>query len=321
MTKDNKKVDVIKPPSSVKYKKFCRTIYRKYHKQFIIVYNKEVRVDIPLLMDILVQNLENKNKSYIRNVKYTNMDFINGIMDVINNCTYWTRYNNPNYNSNFGSYLNKKHNHYCKIGVYDCLYNIIVNIYFSKSKYSKLKNQTIDTTFIRNLYGTEMIQRNPQYKSKNGIKVSTINDVNGVPHSIAIGKGATNDAKIAISQLKFSFIELNTKNVKNNNKYSQKIFADAQYYTKEFYDTLMKNSFIPVTDVNIRNTKDEIKLKEMKNIKRKYLKECRKRVSVERSFGWLHKYPKIDRYVEKKIGSYKGLLLLALSITVNKKLT
>src|ERR1700677_1542377 len=202
--KEDLKFHIIKPPSRVKYKKFCKNIYKKYHKMFVINNNNKLSIDIPILMNILIDNLkEKKNTYYARNIKYTQLDFINGIIDIINNNTYWSRYKGtvP------GKYLNKKHNEYCKIGVYECLYIIILNMYFNDSKYDKLKHQSIDTTFIRNLYGVEMIQRNPQYKSKNGIKVSSINDINGVAHSFAIGKGAVNDAKIAIEQLNHSFVE------------------------------------------------------------------------------------------------------------------
>lgn len=60
------------------------------------------------------------------NIKYTQMEFIEG------------------------KYLNKKHNQYCKLGVYECLYMIILTIYFEDSKYEKIKYQKVDTTFIKN---------------------------------------------------------------------------------------------------------------------------------------------------------------------------
>jgi hypothetical protein len=124
------------------------------------------------------------------------------------------------------------------------------------SKYEKLKYQTIDTTFIRNLYGTEILQRNPAYKSKNEIKVSSINDINGVPISYAIGKGATNDAKIGIEQMNNNFIDTDIYQVRNNNKYKQYIYGDSQYHTNDFYKSAEESGYTPITDVNIRNTKD-----------------------------------------------------------------
>ena len=96
------------------------------------------------------------NSSYAHNVKYHLSDIVQGIIDVLENCSYWIRYKGIVK----GEYLRQKHKEYEKIGVYACLYKIILEIYLSKRKYQKLKNLSIDTTFIRNLYGDELIQWN-----------------------------------------------------------------------------------------------------------------------------------------------------------------
>ena len=83
---------------------------------------------------------------------------------------------------------------------------------------------------------------------------------------MAIGKGAINDAKLAIAQANHDLAELNTKRVKNNNKYRQNMYADSQYHTKEFYNTFKKKGYNPITDVNIRNTKKKEKYDKDKKI-------------------------------------------------------
>ena len=65
---------------------------------------------------------------------------------------------------------------------------------FYQKESTKLINQSIDSTFIRNLYGTELLKRNPKYKSKNGIKVSAADDINGVPVSLAIAEESDIDS-------------------------------------------------------------------------------------------------------------------------------
>jgi hypothetical protein len=310
-------VYVVKPRITRKYKKLCKEIYRKYKN--ITKYSiDDNHIDIPILMNIIVDHLKaNKNINYARNVKYTQMDFIKGIIDILNNNTYWSRYKGivP------GKYLNKKHNEYCKIGVYECMYRIVLHAYQSQSNYTNLKYQTIDSTFVRNLYGTEMLNMNAKYKNKKGIKVSFKNDQPGVPLSIAIGTGSTNDAKIAYEQLKYDFIELNTNKVKNNNRYKQYIYGDAAYHSNKLHAALKKKGYTPVTDVNIRNTKDETKLKQLNKLKRRYLKTSKRRATVEHSFAWFHKYAKLNRFIEKTIKSYVGLMLLGCSIIANNKMT
>ncbi len=100
--------------------------------------NNKVSINIPNLMNIIIDKLKPKvNQKYVRNVTYTQFDFINGIIDILRYCTYWTRYKAtvP------GKYLNTKHNEYCKLGVYDLLYYIILELYYKDNKYTKLKRQ------------------------------------------------------------------------------------------------------------------------------------------------------------------------------------
>jgi ssDNA-binding Zn-finger/Zn-ribbon topoisomerase 1 len=311
-----KKIHIIELPKNIKYKKFCKMIYNRYNKDFINKSDEDTSINIHKLMNILIDNLSpTKNISYARNVKYSQMDFINGIIEVLLNNTYWRRYKGIVK----GKYLNAKHLEYKDLGVYECMYGIISMIYFKESKFKKLKHQSIDSTFIRNLYGVELIQRNPHYKSKNGIKVSQIN-AHEVPISFAIAKGAVNDAKIAIQQIDHNLIDCETNKVKNNNRYKQKFYGDSHYHSSKLIKKLKKKGYTPITDVNIRNTKDELKKKKLEKERMKYSKVKSKRAMIEISFAWLHKYPKLNRYVEKTIKSYSGLLLLGASLTVAKKI-
>jgi hypothetical protein len=242
--------------------------------------------------------------------------WINGIIDVICNCGYWNRYKG----TISGKYLNKRHNQYCKWGVYECLYRIILLSYYSTNKFNKLKYQSIDSTFVKNLYGAEIYGRDIKYKSKNGIKISVIVDINGVPNSIAIAGANNYDSKIAMEQINNVLIETDTKSVENNNKYKQYIIGDAAYCSTPLCNALIKQGYTPIMDVNKRNTKNRILLRKMNTAKRKYRKIQNKRLVVENFNSWLHKYPKLDRVIEKSTKSFRGLLLLGCSILVNNKL-
>ena len=48
------------------------------------------------------------------------------------------------------------------------------------------------------------------------------------------------------------------------------------------------------------------------------MKKINKLLIKEISFGWIHKYSKLDRYVEKLVKSYTVLLLLRYSLIVSK---
>jgi len=171
------------------------------------------------------------------------------------------------------------------------------------------------------MYGSDIYGRVVQHKSKRCIKVSLISDIHGVPLNLAIASGNVNDSKIALAHLQgHDLCDLNTQNVKNNNKYKQHLLGDSAYYTNEIKRLSKKRGYCLITDVNRRNTKDERKLDVLRKEKTKYLKYTNKRSGVERFNSWMHKYPKLTRLIEKKRQSYIGLLLLACTMTVKTKL-
>lgn len=315
--KQDPKLKVIKPPTEIKYKKFCKKIFNKYHKHYIYYINSKPAINIVFLMSILVNKLKpHVNEKYVRHKTYNEIDFIKGIIEILDNCTYWTRYKGtvP------GKYLNGKHNDYCKWGVYECLYGVILLTYFSTNKFNKLHNQCIDSTFVKNLYGCDIYGRFKQCKSKNGVKISLVTDCNGVPISIATAAANEHDATIACVQLNNMLIDAETTKVKNNNKYKQFMLGDGIYHNQYLYELLRKKGYTPRTDINIRRTKNVIIIKYLTKEKRKYEKKQRKRLVIERCNAWIHKYPKLDRLIEKSLTSYNGLLLLGLSFIVSKKI-
>ena len=313
------KIVPIVPSFTRKYRLLCDKIRRKYKKHYISYDDdNKPNVSVSSSMRLLVNELRTPvDNSHCHNTKYSLEDIIDGIIEIIRNCSYWARYNGtvP------GKYLNSHHNQFSKLGVYDCLYYILLREYFAKDKFGKLKYQAIDTTFSMNLYGSEIKGRNVKYKSKHGIKISCRNDTQGVPISLAIASGNLNDVKIAkechINKL---LIDPESKSVKGH-KYQQKVIADAGYDDIEFRNSIEKSGCIAITDINPRNTKDPNKLQAKKIQKIRYLREAKNRFVVESFNSWIHKYPKVSRVIEKSIVSFKGLLLLACSIVVSNKIT
>ncbi len=106
--KDNR-FEVIKPSFHAKYKKLCKSIYNGSHKKFIQVKDSKPFINIPTLMEILITKLKPTVKvQYIRYKKYEEIDFINGIVEIISNCSYWNRYKGSTMNKCKvpGKYLN-----------------------------------------------------------------------------------------------------------------------------------------------------------------------------------------------------------------------
>lgn len=94
----------------------------------------------------------------------------------------------------------------------------------STNKFTKLKFQLTDTTFIPNKYGTENVDRNTYYNNKNGFKLSTITDKNGVHFGFSVHYGSSSDIDIFEQTFNEIFIDTKTSKIKNN-KYKQYMLA------------------------------------------------------------------------------------------------
>jgi hypothetical protein len=77
MTTMDKKIDVIKPPMRIKFKKFCKNVYNKYRFQYISYKNNKPLINIRFLMELLVSKLKPYiDVSYCRHKKYEENNFI-----------------------------------------------------------------------------------------------------------------------------------------------------------------------------------------------------------------------------------------------------
>ena len=81
--------------------------------------------------------------------KYTEKMYVMELIKLVKSSVYWRRYNGLIN----GRVLNNKHHQYIKLGVYKTFYTHLLNKYFKINKTSKLKYQSIDTSFIPNKYG------------------------------------------------------------------------------------------------------------------------------------------------------------------------
>lgn len=271
--------------------------FRKIYKDLF----KENKINFVQLMKNIVTKLEtNKNNKYIRNKKYDIEEYITGIIEVISNNTSWRKYNG----TIDGKILNNKHNYFIKLGVYEELYKVNLKKYLKKNKRST-KELSMDSSFVQNKYGKEKLGRNIYYKNKRGRKITTIVDNKGIPLKVDITEGNRHDAKIALKVLK----ELPT----NKTKEEKYILADKGYDSKKIREIIKSKKYKPII------SKRRYKNRKNRSLKKNEIKRYRKRIIVENFVAWIKMYPKIDKIYEKSLKSYKGLLLLAISIIIYKR--
>ena len=272
-----------------KFKEIYSTLFKNEQEIFIDIF------------EMIVTKLEShKNKNYIKNVKYSNKDYIIGIIEVVTNNISWRRY----IGKINGRILNNKHNYYCKIGVYEELHNINLKKYLESHK-NNSKYLSLDSTFISNKQGIEKIGRNVYYKNKRGRKLSAIVDSKGIPINLHITNGNKHDSKNAPKIID----KLALDNYDKNKTY---FLADKGYDSNKIRELVKKKWMKPI--IARRKTKSNTK-----SLKKKEIKIYRRRIKVENYFSWMKQNAKVNNIYEKSIKSYVGIIYLCSSIIIYRK--
>ena len=85
----NNKVYVLKFPK--RQKMFIRN-RKLYNKRYQFIDTSTGNINIPKLINTLVTKLKPKvDPKFVRNSKYSQLEFVNGIINVLRNNTYWKR--------------------------------------------------------------------------------------------------------------------------------------------------------------------------------------------------------------------------------------
>jgi transposase len=237
--------------------------------------------------------------------KIKEIEYFKEIMNVLKSNTYWSHYKGPiNY-----KVLNNKHNEYIKKGLYDELYKLTLGKYLNKMGKQVLKYQSTDTSFIFNKK-CRGLNRNKYFKSKKGVKISTINDANGIPLSIFVSNGNVNDAHVFHDTYKNMLVDTETYKYKNVNKHKHYFLADKGYDSNIIRNMLIEKGYYVIIPFNKRNTKNISKIKEISDKENIIYK---KRIVVENYFAWIKNIPKIMNVIERSIKSYEAIVKIMTS--------
>ena len=145
---------------------------------------------------------------------------------------------------------------------------------------------------------------NPTDRSKLGSKRHILTDKNGIPLSSFITSANTHDITVATNTIDNIIIK------RPSSKYKQKqnLCLDKAYHSKEVEQEIVKREYIP----HIRQRREEIKLSQKKYPARRWV--------VERTNSWHNRFRKLFTRYEKKDENYFGLVELANSLIVYRRL-
>ncbi|MDR4510839.1 MAG: IS5 family transposase [Nitrososphaeraceae archaeon] len=148
-----------------------------------------------------------------------------------------------------------------------------------------------------------MTGHNPTDISKLGSKRHILTDKDGIPLSTFITSANTHDVTVAMNTIDNIVIKRPSKY-----KHKQNLCLDKTYHSKEVEQEIIKRRYIP----HIRHRREEEKLFPRKHPTRRWV--------VERTNLWHNRFRKLFTRYEKKDENYFGLVELANSLIIYRKL-
>jgi transposase len=155
-----------------------------------------------------------------------------------------------------------------------------------------------------------MTGHNPTDRSKLGSKRHILVDKEGIPLSTFITSANTHDATVAIDTVDSMVIKKRQSYKLNDRdkRKKQNLCLDKAYHSKEVEQEIIKRRYIP----HIRHRREEEKQFKKKHPARRWV--------VERTNSWHNRFRKLFTRYEKKEENYLGLVQLANSLIVYRRL-
>lgn len=154
-----------------------------------------------------------------------------------------------------------------------------------------------------------MTGHNPTDRSKLGSKRHILTDKDGIPLSAVITSANTHDVTVAIDTVDSTVIKRPSSLSKpKHNQKKQNLCLDKAYHSKEVEQEIIKRGYIP----HIRHRREEERIFHRKHPTRRWV--------VERTNSWHNRFRKLFTRYEKKDENYLGLVQLANSIIVYRRI-
>ena len=155
-----------------------------------------------------------------------------------------------------------------------------------------------------------MTGHNPTDRSKLGSKRHILVDKEGIPLSTFITSANTHDATVAIDTVDSMVIKRRQsyKLIDRNKRKKQNLCLDKAYHSKEVEQEIIKRGYIS----HIRHRREEEKQFKKKHPARRWV--------IERTNSWHNRFRKLFTRYEKKDENYLGLVQLANSLIVYRRL-
>lgn len=268
---------------------------------------------IPIIVDVAKKILPNKYNFSNKRQKYECADIIEDILYVLKTGISWRDIRSKIKWQTLYSHFNIL----VKNKIFEIAYEELLEKYLRIGKLEKLKYQSIDSSFIPNVYGVDCVGRNKYYKNKKGTKLSVIVDINSIPITLSCDNGNINDAKLVDCLIDNPIIDPEADKYKNNNRYKQYILGDKGYDSRENREKFEEKGYTCIIDCNNRGTKNPKKMRKLTDFEKEKYK---KRIKVENLFCYIKKDKRIKNRYEKNVKSFIAFIFLSLSKIILSKM-
>lgn len=182
-----------------------------------------------------------------------------------------------------------------KDGIFEHASRDIVQFYIRRRGLSQ--NLVVDTSFVKNVMGSNCVGKSPVDRGRKATKVSALVDNIGTPLQILFHPGNKNDGKTLEHLLQ------------NASRYiclqGRALFGDKAYDSKPCREIIQRHSMV--------NRISKKKTQTPKDVNRV-------RIAVEWTFGWLDKYRHIIMRFDRLICHFKSFHHLAIINLISKRI-
>ena len=176
----------------------------------------------------------------------------------------------------------------------------------------KFYRQSIDSTKIKAIKGGSHIGANSTDRGRNGSKLHTLIDQNGIPLSVSLTGANISDS----SQIQYLIENM----IVRNNVYNKRrsiLLADAGYDSENIRSFLLRNNYYPIIPYNKRNDKNN---KRTKKLTKKEKRHYKYRIKIENSYAHLKNNRSHAFRYEVKGENFLGLTYIAFTFMIIAKL-
>lgn len=179
---------------------------KKFFLIIIMISNKEI---IKNIINFILNNNYLKSKFKHHKQKYSINELLEPLFNILlTGISY--REVGKLFNINWTT-IYKFHQKIIKLNIFPLYYNFLLNAYLKKNS-NNLNYLIVDSTFIVNKKGSELITYNPQIKKHKTCKISLIVDEFNIPINFKLENSLKHDSKLFQEQLKYITENMNLKN-------------------------------------------------------------------------------------------------------------